>query len=1234
MDGKTGAGHRILALDWAQDRLVTAVLGVNGIPGAPTDVPVGKGPRALALGADGGRAYVTGYDDSTLSVLAPDGEATTVRLSGALCAVAAGLHGEQVCVAAWAEDVVHVLDKEGNNGHRVQVGKGPFALASAPGSRWVCVAHDKDEAAARVLYVIDVGTPGAPEAAPVPMPGPVRAMAVSEDGRYCYAVCDGVGVVVVDLSGSREPASRPVGPGPWTVAVGHGRLWVADQDTAELWVAALDGRTGEPGDFTVLPVARRPSAVLLSPDGTVAHLLSRSTGMLSTVLPAMPAARRDAPVGLLPSGLAAGPDGRYLYVTDQATGKLHTLRVGPAATDRIGVGEVTGPFGTAVTPDGLWACTADQSGNHVAVADLDAGTHKGIVALPPGTTAWGIATGPGLACTTSPDTDQLVVLRPAGSGDFGTPSTVTAKPVALAEGARPHGVAVTPDGRYAVTADAGSGTASRIELKGGSDTIGEQDSRSAQPLGLAVDGDDLYVADYTRGNEHVSVLRRTDSRWAFARSIDKDTGTFTGPHEMALSTGKDHLYVANYDSVGDRPVKVSILRRVNGSWVFKKGIEKYDLPQPHGLALSDEDQGKAKLYVSSAKDRRIAQFTVTDNSEAEFDCWFTIEYGDGELVPASLALSPDGTFLYATRFATGFVYGAQVPQRSGSFPMTRVDGIEIKGVRGVACRGTDTLYVVNETKDDHAAGLTTVTLDASRLKADSVAQPEPLAGNPWTVVADHGNDTLYITVPERKEILVRGSSVTPVQVESSDDSRPWEVTCTPDSRYAYVTDRSPKSPSVHWVSLTNAQRTATLNVGADPVGVACAPDGLRAYVTCAGDRTVSVLRRAPELTDESVPTADTDVPTALAVHPNGAYAYRVHRAALGAVKLTGNNDGQQLPVPGGLCDVALHPDGGFAYLPGTRDPGEPVLHVVSLENPATPLLGTPVPLSGKHTPTAVALDPHGTHGYAAGTSDGAVALRALTVATPAAPQAAADVFSTALPEVRSMAMGPGHLYALTADSADGTALHVLELADPADAPLERPRARLSLPGRPLSVRVHPLGGHAYVSTDDRGVHLLDLTDPARPQYVGTVPTDAGAVAFRADGHGAWLAQRERIVGLGLGAPQVLPAAWPLPGTAAPRRLVVAADGRSVYVTGKDSGDLLVLDAASGGMRHTVRTGTALAGLALRPRTAGRCLYVVDAGTPGLVVADLAEHVPVGPALDVGTDVRQAMVAAPAEEAAR
>ncbi|GHC39351.1 hypothetical protein [Streptomyces cinnamoneus] len=1226
MDGKAGAGRWLLALDRALDHVVMAEPGADGTPGTPVQVPVGKGPCALALGADGGRAYAAGYDEGTLSVLVPGGSATTVQLSGALCAVAAGLFAEQVCVASWTDDVVHVLDKDGNGGRTVQVGGGPFALAGAPGGRWVCVAHDKDEGAARRLDVVDVGTPGSPRTTPVAMAAPVRAVAVSPDGRFGYALCAGTGVVVVDLSRATVTTSHAVGPGPATVVVGHDRLWIADQESAELWVAALDAGTGEPGAFTALPVARRPSAVLLSPDGTAAHVLSRTTGVLSACFPTMPAARTDVPVGVLPPGLATDPDGLFVYVTDQATGKVLTLRVGPAVTGTIGTGDVTKPFATGVTPDGRWACTTDASGNRVALADLDAGTHRDTIALPSGTTAWGIAMGPALSCVTSPGTDQLLTLRLAGSRDFSGTPTVTVEATALAKGAQPHGVAVSPDGRYAVTADSGAGTASRVDLRGGSYTLRKDVVKCEIPLGLAIRNDTLYVADYVSQEMDVpkgriSVLRRAPSGWAFDHAIDKDQGHFTGPHEIALSAKGDHLYVTNYDSRGGRPTKVSVLRWNGSAWEFGQGIERDDLTNPHGLALSGEDpQKKAKLYVSSAGTGKVAQFTVTDSSHVKFDCWLTIEPSND--LPASLALSPDGAYLYATHFAKGLVYGITVP-RSSDAAMTAVGDLTVNGVRGIACRGTDTLYVVNE-KRSGAAGLTTVTLDDTRLRAASVSEPQPLTDHPWTIVAGD-DDTLYIADYTLQEVAVRGSGVTPIPVTSSDDSRPWEVACTPDGGHAYVTDRSLKAPSVHWVSLTTAQKTATLPVGTDPVGVACAPDGLRAYVACAGDRSVSVLRRRPELTADSLTTADPAVPLSLAVHPTAPYAYRVHHDALCPVSLVGTGEGQHLAVPGRLCDVAVHPDGAFAYLPGTGNQGEPVLHVVGLENPATPTTGNAVALPGTQTPTALALHPSGIHGYVTGVLNGAVTLWALALATPAEPTAA-GAFPLSLPSVRSMAVAPAHLYALTAEGAGDAALHVLELSAtsaPPDAPVERPRAKLSLPGRPRSIRVHPLGGHAFVSTDDKGVHLLDLTDPARPQLVGTVPADAGAAAFRPDGPGAFLAQKDRIRGLGLGTPDVLPGPWVLPGSCAPRRLLVSADGRSVYVTGENSGDLHVLDAASGTVRHTVGTGTALAGLALRPGTAGRRLYVVDEGAPAaLVMADMAEHAPVGTALEAGIDLRQ------------
>ena len=65
--------------------------------------------------------------------------------------------------------------------------------------------------------------------------------------------------------------------------------------------------------------------------------------------------------------------------------------------------------------------------------------------------------------------------------------------------------------------------------------------------------------------------------------------------------------------------------------------------------------------------------------------------------------------------------------------------------------------------------------------------------------------------------------------------------------------------------------TATITVGAGPVGVAVSPDGTRAYVTNLGDDTVSVIDTATNTVTATIPVGDD--PVGVAVSPDGTRAY-------------------------------------------------------------------------------------------------------------------------------------------------------------------------------------------------------------------------------------------------------------------------------------------------------------------------------------------------------------------------
>ncbi|MFI9235510.1 beta-propeller fold lactonase family protein [Streptomyces sp. NPDC053079] len=861
----------LVAPDWGADALAVVDLTAPECPEAHFP-PVGSNPRAVAVSKDGTRAYVVNHDDGTLSVVnlaVPEQPVLRTVLAGnGPCAVVAGLVDDQVCVAAWADGEVVVFDKEGlQGGSPLRVGSGPCALAAAPGggAQRVCVIDETDA----TVSVVDVSQEDAPSvSATVRVPGVTRAVAVAPGGRFAYVASRGKGtadgwVTVLDLDadGAAVGGPVPVGAEPRALALGPAgdRLCVANYGSASVSVATVDvdsGRVGTPG---TVPAGAHPVAVAFSPDGGVIHVVGQTSGILTAI-------RTDTldhtAVALkgVPAGVVFGPDGHHSYVTsyvtDQATGQLTVVRATPRKTAGIPAGEGSKPVNVAVSPDGTWAYAADSASDKVAVLDLEGLAPLAPVPLGAAHKPWDVAIAPDrtFACATSPDSSHLLVLTPASGKELGTGGDVTVTPVPLASDARPHGVAVTPDSRYAVTADSGTATISLVDPKGGRHTIDADVVGCQGPTGAAVsrDGRTLYVADFApeqqeRPRGQIAVLHRTGpDTWERRGTIDTRTGRLAGPHEIALSPDELRLYVANYDNG-----TVSVLSResLEADWGFEMAVAKSpDMRQPYGLALSPDG---TTLYVSNTTTDRgtVEAFDVTVNPAEHQPPPIQVKSGT-DRVHLGLALSPDGHYLYAVdaeewksgNGAPGTVYGIRLSEGTQMQPVATAPQAHTDRPSALVCRDDRTLYVVNQGRKESPtseACLAVITLDASRLGVERT-ETRPLDKNdlPYSAaISDDG--TLYVANFTSRTVTVLGSKVTPVEVGQPGASQPWDVAVTDDGAYAYVTDRT--ADSLRCVRLSDHHVTS-LEVGRDPMGVTSTPGGgLRAYVANHGSNSISVI---------------------------------------------------------------------------------------------------------------------------------------------------------------------------------------------------------------------------------------------------------------------------------------------------------------------------------------------------------------------------------------------------------
>ncbi|MEW2580227.1 YncE family protein [Streptomyces syringium] len=859
----------LVAPDWGTDAL--AVVDLTSPEGPEVRFPtVGSNPRAVAVSTDGTRAYVVNHDDETLSVVdltAPEHPVLPpVPTGNGPCAVVAGLVDDQICVAS-ADGKVEVFDKEGRGGQPLTVGSGPCALAAAPGggARHVCVISGTD---ARVS-VVDVSRAGAPSvSASVSVPGVTRAVAVAPGGRFAYVASRAEGtddgrltVLDLDADGAAVGDPVPVGAEPRALAIGPtgDRLCVANYGSASVSVAPLDpdsGRVGSPG---TVPAGAHPVAVAFAPDGEVIHVVSQSSGLLTAVR-ADTLDHTAVPLEGLPAGVVFGPDGHHSYVTDQATGRLTVVRAAPRKSARVPAGEGSKPVNVAVSPDGTWAYAADSASDKVVVLDL--GDLAPLAPIPLGATdqPWGVAVAPdlGFACATGPNSSRLLVLTPAQGSELTGNGEVTVTPVQLASGARPYGVAVTPDSRYAVTADSGTATVSFVDPKGGTHTIDAEVVGCQEPTGAALSGDGrtLYVSDFASTSEgqqggQIAILQRTErGEWQQQGVIDATRGHLSGPHESALSPDELRLYVANYQNG-----TVSVLNRdaVGTEWVHEMTVAKSPTPLkwPNGLALSPDG---TTLYVSNnTTDHGTVE--VFDVSTAPAVHQRTIKIvirPDPRLaVNVGLALSPDGDYLYAVDAehwkpgtgALGTLYGIQLT--AGDDQMKTVAATpqaHTDRPGALVCRDDRTLYVVNQGRKEspgtREACLAVVTLGVSRLCVESTeTRPLDKDGLPYSAaISDDG--TLCVANYTSRTVTVFGSKVTPVPVGEPGASQPWDVAVTDDGAYAYVTDRT--ADSLRCVRISDHHVTS-LEVEQDPMGVACAPGGLRAYVANHGSDSISVI---------------------------------------------------------------------------------------------------------------------------------------------------------------------------------------------------------------------------------------------------------------------------------------------------------------------------------------------------------------------------------------------------------
>ena len=361
----------------------------------------------------------------------------------------------------------------------------------------------------------------------------------------------------------------------------------AGASTAPVFLTTAEGLAISPANFNfdvkfpapfvtaTITTAATPEGVAFSPDGRKAYIATRSA-LVSLINTANNIVLGSPGTGAQAHSVVAGPNGRWVYVTGGAIG-ISVLDAATARkTDTIpvilngvahnaGGGPTLNPQGLATSPDGRYLFVSDnQDGGAVVVMDIATKTAVAGFSRGTGWMPMGIAVHPDgrRAYVAFTDVTSLNSLNPGVVTIFDTVS-MTPTGTDIAVGARPTGLAITPDGAKIYASNNLGNSVSVIDAS--TSTVTATIAVGLAPAGLAVspDGSRVYVAN--NSSDSVSVIS-VASDATIGMPISLPTGS--GPESVGISPDGARAYITNGGNATvielGGPVTLTIAKDGNG----------------------------------------------------------------------------------------------------------------------------------------------------------------------------------------------------------------------------------------------------------------------------------------------------------------------------------------------------------------------------------------------------------------------------------------------------------------------------------------------------------------------------------------------------------------------------------------------------------------------------------------------------------------------------------------------
>lgn len=297
-------------------------------------------------------------------------------------------------------------------------------------------------------------------------------------------------------------------------------------------------------------------------------------------------------------------------------------------------------------------------------------------------------------------------------------------------------------------------------------------------------------------------------------------------------------------------------------------------PVSPATAYVAHSQSHSLSVVSIPANKTVSNIEIGNSSY--FSATTTASY------PTGVAVTPDGSRAYVTDAVT-FVW---VVDTASNSVITRI----------AAGSGPEAIAI---TPDGKSAYVTTITCSAPSCPNN----PPPMAS---VEVIDTTSNSVTTTINigalptvQKPGALLAGS-----------------IAISPDGTRAYVANG--QGNQIWAIDTASNQVVATIpTTELGFVGVSISPDGSRLYAASIGNPSVvEVIDTKTNTVATTIALPDSDVPTRIAVTPDGSHAYITAETghvwiidtATNAVRTIGINDGQP------LLDVAFTPDGTRAYV--------------------------------------------------------------------------------------------------------------------------------------------------------------------------------------------------------------------------------------------------------------------------------------------------------------------------------